>query len=165
MCYNICRKYYYKHYSIACGEYKKFMKKKRDFRQEKNLYEAGVLLLLMGILLVSTKRILAVNFALPPCLFHKWTGYYCPGCGGTRAVKALLRGDVIRSFFYHPVVLYGAVLYSWYMISHTIEYLSKGKFRISMPYREVYLYIAVVVILVQCVLKNVVKIIWGINLI
>ncbi len=141
------------------------MKKKRDFRQEKSLYEAGVLLLLMSILLVATNRILDVNFILPPCLFHSWTGYYCPGCGGTRAVKALLRGDIISSLFYHPVVLYGAVLYSWYMISHTIEYLSKGKIRISMPYRETYLYIAIVIILVQCVLKNAVKIIWGINLI
>lgn len=165
MCYNICRKYYYRYYSIAGGEYKKIMKKKRDFRQEKTLYEAGVLLFLMGIFLIVTDKILDVKFTLPPCLFHKWTGYYCPGCGGTRAVKALLRGEVIRSFFYHPVVLYGAVLYSWYMVSHTIEYLSRGKFRISMPYREAYLYIAVVVILVQCVLKNAVKIIWGMNLI
>lgn len=41
-----------------------------------------------------------------PCVFHLMTGWYCPGCGGTRAVKALLRGNLIESFHYHPVVLY-----------------------------------------------------------
>ena len=141
------------------------MKKSRDLRLEKNIYEAGVLLLFASIFLLISKRLFPVDFALPPCLFHKWTGYYCPGCGGTRAVKALLRGDIIDSFCYHPVVIYGAVLYSWYMISHTIQHLSKGRLRISMPYTEKYLYGAVIIIIVQWIFKNTVKIIWGIDLI
>lgn len=31
---------------------------------------------------------------LPPCLFHLATNLHCPGCGNTRATKALLEGDV-----------------------------------------------------------------------
>lgn len=45
-----------------------------------------------------------------PCLFHLMTGLYCPGCGGTRAVRALLRGDLAMSFQYHPLVLYMAAV-------------------------------------------------------
>ena len=41
-----------------------------------------------------------------PCIFHIVTGYYCPGCGGTRAAAALLHGHIIQSFIYHPLVLY-----------------------------------------------------------
>ena len=43
------------------------------------------------------------------CLFHELTGLYCPGCGGTRAVWALLHGKFWLSFCYHPLVLYAAV--------------------------------------------------------
>lgn len=34
---------------------------------------------------------------LPKCLFHKLTGLYCPGCGGTRALSSLLHGDLKSS--------------------------------------------------------------------
>lgn len=44
-----------------------------------------------------------------PCLFHLLTGLYCPGCGGTRAVRLLFRGELIRSFLYHPFVPYLAL--------------------------------------------------------
>ena len=38
-----------------------------------------------------------------PCLFHLLTGFYCPGCGGTRAIRLLLKGELIKSFCYHPL--------------------------------------------------------------
>ncbi len=30
----------------------------------------------------------------PICRFHQLTGLYCPGCGGTRSLYALLHGDL-----------------------------------------------------------------------
>ena len=30
----------------------------------------------------------------PPCVFHRLTGLHCPGCGATRAMHALVHGDV-----------------------------------------------------------------------
>lgn len=30
----------------------------------------------------------------PPCLFKALTGLFCPGCGATRAMHALLHGDL-----------------------------------------------------------------------
>lgn len=33
-----------------------------------------------------------------PCLFHKITGLYCPGCGVTRMLTALLEGHVQKAF-------------------------------------------------------------------
>ena len=45
-----------------------------------------------------------------PCLFRSLTGLYCPGCGGTRALRFLLKGDVMKSLWYHPLVGYMAAV-------------------------------------------------------
>ena len=34
---------------------------------------------------------------LPRCMFYQTTGLYCPGCGATRALSAMLHGDVLAS--------------------------------------------------------------------
>ena len=34
----------------------------------------------------------------PSCLFHDLTGLYCPGCGITRALHALVHFDLSRAF-------------------------------------------------------------------
>ncbi len=38
------------------------------------------------------------------CRIHEMFGFYCPGCGGTRAVFYLLRGQFVRSFLAYPAV-------------------------------------------------------------
>lgn len=40
-----------------------------------------------------------------PCLFHLLTGFYCPGCGGTRALRELMRLHPVKSLLYNPMIL------------------------------------------------------------
>ena len=40
---------------------------------------------------------------LPPCPFHWLTGLYCPGCGATRALHALLHGNLQKALSMNPV--------------------------------------------------------------
>lgn len=35
---------------------------------------------------------------LPSCPFHALTGLFCPGCGITRALHALLHGEFVKAF-------------------------------------------------------------------
>jgi len=46
------------------------------------------------------------------CILHRITGLPCPGCGMTRSLGHLLRGDVAHSLTYHPmgIVLAPALL-------------------------------------------------------
>ena len=49
---------------------------------------------------------------------------YCPGCGGTRAFRALCELDIIASFKYNATVPLGAVafiIYEVVMIKHLIQ--------------------------------------------
>jgi hypothetical protein len=49
----------------------------------------------------------------PPCAFHAATGLWCPGCGMTRGIHALLTGDVAAAMSFNlfsPVVFVAAIV-------------------------------------------------------
>lgn len=101
---------------------------------------------------------------VPPCSLHTLTGYYCPGCGGTRAVIALFHGHPLRSLYYHPIVIYTALVGGWFMISQTIERASRGKIAIGMHYRDLYMWIALLIIVLNCLIKNLILALTGVSL-
>ncbi|WP_408606132.1 DUF2752 domain-containing protein [Anaeromicropila populeti] len=90
---------------------------------------------------------------MPPCFFHAYTGYYCPGCGGTRATQYLIHGHIIKSFIYHPLVPYLGIGGMLFMISHTIAFFSKGKIK-GIKYHDFYVILMAVIIIVQFLVKN-----------
>ena len=47
---------------------------------------------------------------LPKCWLHEYTGIYCPGCGGTRALSALLRGDLKTSLHDNLLLIPGGLI-------------------------------------------------------
>ena len=47
----------------------------------------------------------AAGNPFPPCMFHALTGYWCIGCGMTRALHALAHGDVLRAFSMNPLAM------------------------------------------------------------
>ena len=87
------------------------------------------------------------------CWVWEHWGVYCPGCGGTRAVICLLHGDILRSLLYHPFVLYGTVIYSFFMVSNILYSLSISKRRYAL--RPIHFWAAAAIILIQCLLKNI----------
>lgn len=125
-------------------------------KEQREMYILGwVVLGLGGLLLVFLKitGIMLTNI-VPPCLFRHLTGYCCPGCGGTRAAELLLQGAVIKSFWMHPIVLYGAGIYSWFMISTTIECLLDGRKKVGLRYQGGLVTIGIVLLILHLVIKN-----------
>lgn len=59
------------------------------------------------------------------CIFHEFTGLYCPGCGGTRAFFALLHGHPVLSFRYNPVVEYFLFFFIFYVVWFLLYFLKK----------------------------------------
>ena len=79
-------------------------------------------------------------------------------------IHALLHGHIVRSFFYHPIVVYTAVFFGWFMLSQTIEKASRGRLAIGMHYRDIYLWIALAIVLLNWLVKNLVLAVFGIAL-
>lgn len=124
---------------------------------------ATVLVLFSEILLrLFGKSLLGLNKY--PCFFNSLTGLYCPGCGGTRSVYQLMRGHVLKSIYFNPVVPYTAVMWSAYLISHTVSLLFRGKIK-PMAFSPIYLYIYIVILLLNFAVKNGVVLLFGIHLI
>jgi len=121
----------------------------------KTLYVICLILLFAFIMIIAGIHIFQVNiFILPPCPLHARTGYYCFGCGGTRAVDALLHGQIGKSIYYHPFVMYAVGIYVWFVSSYTLNKLTHGVCRV-MKLRRGYLYAAPILIIMQCMIKNV----------
>jgi len=75
------------------------------------LIEVAALVLVLG----------AAYFQLPiGCPFKAITGYPCPGCGGTRALIALLHGQIIEAIMINPLsvllILFALVAPIWLFI-------------------------------------------------
>ena len=58
-----------------------------------------------GVWLLRTFDPNAAGSPFPPCMFHAFTGLYCIGCGLTRALHALVHGDVARAFGMNPLAM------------------------------------------------------------
>ncbi len=87
-----------------------------------------------------------------------------PWLRGTRAVAALLRGDFAGSFICHPLVLYTAAVGGWFLASQTIERVSRHRIRIGMRYRDGYVWAALGIVVVNFVVKNLLLILWDVDL-
>ncbi len=86
------------------------------------------------------------------CLFHRLTGLYCPGCGGKRSVYLLFHGHPLLSLWYHPLVIYGLVVMTYYiflMIRRKIFPVYQKK-----PYPTWPLWGAAILLFANCFLKN-----------
>ncbi|MBO4291774.1 MAG: DUF2752 domain-containing protein [Lachnospiraceae bacterium] len=130
---------------------------------EELLYKTGAWALVLGLpFFLLYTRIKDLIFPVP-CAFEAMFGLYCPGCGGTRAVNALLHGKILLSLWYHPLVLYAAVIYICFMGSHFMEKRKIWNVR-GLKFRDWYLYGALIILIANFVLKNALRVCCGILL-
>ena len=96
-------------------------------------------------------------------MFHALTGWYCPGCGGTRAVKYLIQGQIRTSIQYHPLVFYMTVVTAAELISWMAAKLC-GRPKLYLGHGALFIYVGIAVTAVNWIVKNVLLIGFGIDL-
>ncbi|RMH59638.1 MAG: DUF2752 domain-containing protein [Candidatus Hydrogenedentota bacterium] len=65
---------------------------------------------------------------LPPCTFRRVTGFPCPSCGTTRAVLALLGGDLAEAIRFQPLFVLALLFLSGYGVFAGGFYLAERRF-------------------------------------
>lgn len=58
-----------------------------------------------------------------PCVFHKITGFYCPGCGVTRMIFSLFRLDFYQAFRYNSLLFISLPFILFYFFDFIIKFL------------------------------------------
>jgi hypothetical protein len=62
---------------------------------------------------------------LPPCPSEWLTGLFCPGCGSTRALHALLHGNVAAAMSFNPLLVL-ALPFIALLLAHQVFVLPAG---------------------------------------
>ena len=109
-----------------------------------------------AVLLYFLTGINVLSFSYP-CVFNKVTGLCCPGCGGTRAARALLRGEIIKSIYDYPPLLYAVIVYVIFM-ARCFLYRHFGVRKSKDGAIIKYLYIFLALMLVQWIVKIVAQV-------
>lgn len=130
------------------------MKKNKRTLEEQLYYIGLAFLILGGISVFIYLKIVVPNANLPQCVWWTVLGIYCPGCGGTRAFEALLQGHILQSLWYHPLVLYAAVLFGGFMLTHTMERLHIWRIK-GWKFHNWYLYGALAIVVINFLVKNI----------
>lgn len=78
-------------------------------------------LALAGVCAVAAFSEAGADDGIVLCPYRLATGGWCPGCGCTRALGALIRGDVSASFTYNPwsmlLLAQASVIAGWVVLS------------------------------------------------
>ena len=126
---------------------------------DKLLYELGLVALgisIAAVLLYFCTGISVLSFNFP-CIFNKVTHLCCPGCGGTRAMRALLAGEILKSLYDYPPLIYGIVVFAVFMIRCFLYiHFDIRKSRDGAVVKYIYVFVALM--LIQWVVKLVAQI-------
>ena len=79
------------------------------------------------------------------CTFNKVTGYCCPGCGGTRAFRALMHGEILKSFYDYFPLPYALTVYVIFMVRRFIyRWFGRGKIVDGSVVNHIYVFVVLV---------------------
>lgn len=90
---------------------------------------------------------------LTPCWFYTRWHLYCPGCGGTRAVEAMVHLRFLTALYYHPAVPFTALSVLGYLASQTLWRL-RGKKGFVLHYSDRWLWSLFGLLALHCLVRN-----------
>ncbi|MDF2942678.1 MAG: hypothetical protein K0S01_1536 [Herbinix sp.] len=122
----------------------------------KNKYGLKFITLLIPIIIIilfiEHKYIQSFLPLLPTCIFFNTFDLYCPACGNTRSVTALLQGDILTSLRYNIIpLLLSLLLFLGYIELATYSF---GKYKRILPRKLSFYLIGIALIVLYLIIRN-----------
>lgn len=131
-------------------------------KKEKNLNDYVYISVIITVLVLIMFYIIYLLIGKPPifnCWIYENFGIYCPGCGCTRALINLFQGNIIKSLYYNPTVLYAVIVLIIYLVGNTIAKVLKKDSKYILKYTPILIYVGIFILIGTCIVKNLLKII------
>ena len=109
-----------------------------------------VIAISVGLLYYFAVRLLGFGI---PCPTYQFMGIYCPGCGTTRMLSALISFDFASAFKYQPVMLCSLLPLSFCFGASAVKYIKDGTKSLS-RWQSAILYGVITVLVVFCIIRN-----------
>ncbi len=107
---------------------------------------------LISILLILLVIFLYLNHKFSffiPCIFHKITGLWCPGCGITRMIISILKLNFYQAFRYNPLLFILTPFFIIYGVTYYINWLQNKEFKLPKIIWNILLVIAIIFMILR----------------
>ncbi|MBB1148998.1 DUF2752 domain-containing protein [Myroides sp. NP-2] len=80
----------------------------------------------LGLILAFVKGFTSVP-AIVTCSIKDYTGLDCPGCGGQRAIDAIVKGELKQAFYYNQLIFVYLGVFAYIYVLFVETYVFKNK--------------------------------------
>lgn len=111
------------------------------------------IILLVLIFIIYFILVFKFNIYIP-CLFHKITNLYCPGCGVTRMIVSLLKGNLYQAFRYNMLIF----ILTPFLMFFIFDYIISRKKQRDALYEKIpnsIWYILIIVLVIFGIIRNI----------
>ena len=113
----------------------------------------ALLITVAALLIAAALWFLLGRPTISACWFYSQHHIYCPGCGCTRSLIALVRGDILNALYYNPAVPFTVGLLLLYLTSQTVWRL-RGRRGYVLHYGRCWFPALFVILAGNCILRN-----------
>lgn len=113
-----------------------------------------VLFVLSIISLILYKKINNIYHIGIPCIFHKITGLYCPGCGMTRAIFSLIDLDIKQAIKNNILIIIVVPFLIIYIINFAYIWINDLKKDPSKIFPKWFWYTELIITIIFGIIRN-----------
>ena len=117
----------------------------------KNRIIKVTLFILLGVLYLLVVNALGYGI---PCVFHLVTGLFCPGCGVTRMLVAMIHLDFKEAFWSNQALFVLQPVIYYFVLKQIYFSITQGKASYS-KLERFFIYFSIVLLLLYAIYRNI----------